>query len=101
MVPGLVVDATPRSNCGCSVVALHKPGPGIAQGFLERPDCIGQFALADGSVKFIKDNISNGGQINPATGAPVVGDAYGRYGNIWGGAHEIQKIQGAATVVFN
>jgi hypothetical protein len=60
-----------------------------------------QFTLADGSVKFIKDNISNGGQINPATGTPVVGDAYGRYGNIWGGAHEIQKIQGATTVVFN
>jgi prepilin-type N-terminal cleavage/methylation domain-containing protein/prepilin-type processing-associated H-X9-DG protein len=61
----------------------------------------GNFAMADGSVKFIKDNMQTGGGINPATSAPVLGDPYGRWGNIWSGAHEIQKIGDASPVVFN
>jgi prepilin-type N-terminal cleavage/methylation domain-containing protein len=60
----------------------------------------GQFCLADGSVRFIKDTVSNGGELN-ATGTPVVGDAYGRWGNIWAGSHEIQKIGTASFVKFD
>jgi prepilin-type N-terminal cleavage/methylation domain-containing protein len=57
--------------------------------------------LADGSVKFVKDTVSNGGGINPAApGTPAMGDAYGRWGNIWAGMHEIQKIANATPYTF-
>jgi prepilin-type N-terminal cleavage/methylation domain-containing protein len=59
-----------------------------------------QFCMADGSVKFIKDTMSVGGNLNSA-GTPVIGDAYGRWGNIWTGAHHIQKIPDASTVKFD
>jgi hypothetical protein len=57
--------------------------------------------LADGSVKFIKETISNGGGINPTTGLPHFGDAHARWGNIWAGMHEIQKIPDATPYTFD
>jgi len=50
-----------------------------------------QFVLADGHVKFINHNISMGGK-NPA-GTNVIGDAYGRWGNVWSAINYYQGIQ--------
>lgn len=63
-----------------------------------------QFVLADGHVKFINQSIACGGR-NPA-GANVIGDAYGRWGNMWSAAHYIQGIvdtpgNGKTTVMID
>ncbi len=59
----------------------------------------GQFCLADASVRFISQSMATGA-LDPATGIGQ-GDAYGRSGNIWSGAHEIRKINTASIVVFD
>jgi prepilin-type processing-associated H-X9-DG protein len=46
----------------------------------------GNFALCDGSVRTIATTIAVGGQ------GGAVGDAYGRYGNVWSAIHLIQGI---------
>jgi prepilin-type N-terminal cleavage/methylation domain-containing protein/prepilin-type processing-associated H-X9-DG protein len=50
----------------------------------------GQYLLVDGSVRTISENMATG-----------TGDAYGRNGNIWSGAHYIQKIPDHTQVIFN
>lgn len=61
------------------------PGPGSAH------PTGAQFVLADGHVKFINENIATGGR-NPA-GAAVIGDPWGRWGNMWSAAHYVSGIQ--------
>ncbi len=51
-----------------------------------------QATLADGSVRFIAETISNG--------SPP-GDAYGRNGNVWTAMHSIQGIEGQAQVTWD
>jgi hypothetical protein len=50
-----------------------------------------QFCLADASTRFVSETM--------ATGNPF-GDAYGRNGNIWSGAHCIKGIPEKTPVVW-
>jgi prepilin-type processing-associated H-X9-DG protein len=45
-----------------------------------------QFCMADGSVKFINKTIAVGAPVAGIAGSGI-GDAYGRWGNIWSGIH--------------
>lgn len=47
----------------------------------------GNFAMCDGSVRTISPAIATGGG-----SAGPIGDAYGRYGNVWSAIHFIQGI---------
>ncbi|MGI8977627.1 MAG: DUF1559 domain-containing protein [Pirellulaceae bacterium] len=48
-----------------------------------------QFTLVDGSVKFLNRNINYGGPIRGVAGSGI-GDAYGRWGNVYAGIHYFQ-----------
>jgi len=50
-----------------------------------------QFVLGDAHVKFIRENIAVGGKNN--SNVTVIGDPWGRWGNVWSAAHYPQGIQ--------
>jgi len=62
------------------------PGPGSAH-----PNGM-QAVLADGHVKFLSEGIVCGGR--DISGAVRIGDAYGRWGNLWTGIHLIAGRSG-------
>jgi hypothetical protein len=53
-----------------------------------------QFCLGDASTRFLARTMATGGQGGP------VGDAWGRYGNVWTAAHLIQGIPDKANVAW-
>lgn len=73
--------------------AHYSPGvewPGAGS----RHRAAGNYVLCDASVKSIAPTIAVGGNGGP------LGDAYGRYGNVWSAIHYPQGIDGKATPNF-